>query len=82
MILPTFPKTVKYQTENIPEVHDRASSSAGLTTTYKAVCPNLIGLWAGETPCQRSTTSRQGCSQWRAAVCEEGLQVAEPSVKD
>lgn len=46
--------------------------------------PNLIGLWAGEASCQRSTTRRQRSSKRRATVGQEGFQVAgeQASVKD
>lgn len=50
--------------------------SATLTALCYTVCPNLIGLWAGEASCQRSTTSRQSSSERGAAVGQEGLQVA------
>lgn len=50
--------------------------SATLTVSYQPASPNLIGLWAGEASCQRPTTSRQSSSEGRAAVGQEGLQVA------
>lgn len=60
----------------------RPLKRAPLTVVHDAVCPNLIGLWAGEASCQRATTSRQSSSERRAAVGQEGLQVAGTFVKD
>lgn len=40
------------------------------------ICPNLIRLWTGQTPCQWSTTSWQSSSERGTAVSQEWFQVA------
>lgn len=75
-------KIKEYKLRRRCEGNKKASELGPLKSA--PVCPNLIGLRAGEASSQWSTTGRQRSCERGAAVGQEGLQVAEEqvSIKD